>query len=205
MTYHITTSLAVLRLAPNYTLYHSKGQSRFEPSHPSQLCKPTRHPALCAQPINLRTKSHPPIRTNHRPRTPPRILRAKHRHHARNLEIIAKPAPRLLRLPHILLVIDPLPHPHQRRRLNQRLHLPLKLLARSAIHIRRDRPGIDGIDRGAFRQLARPGPRHGLQRRLRAAVDGLPDGAQRRADGRDVDDAAGAVRGQVRHRGLHEQ
>lgn len=119
--------------------------------------------------------------------------------------IIRQPPPILLRILHHALLIHPLPRRLQRRILDPRLQLHLELLTYATIHFRRYGAWVQRIDRGALRQLPAPGPGHGFEGGFGAAVDGLPGEAEAGGDGGDVDDAAGAVVGEVRQSGLHEQ
>ena len=153
----------------------------------------------------LWTEPKPSIRADHAPRAPPAIRRAEHAHDASNLIIIRRPPARPLLIPHKGLIIDPLAHLLQRRTLHERLHLPLKLRRRPAIHVRRHRPRVHCVDGAPLGQLAAPGARHRLERGLGAAVDGLVAEAQGGGHGGEVDDAAGAVGREVGERGLHEQ
>lgn len=93
----------------------------------------------------------------------------------------------------------------QRRRIHVRLVDAPKRGARLRIHVAPRRAGVHRIHRRPLGQLPAPRARHGLDGRLAPRVHRLalvPDG---RADARHVDDAARAVGGQERRRGLREE
>lgn len=151
------------------------------------------------------TKFKPSIRANHTPSTPPPFLGTKHPNHARDFRHIPGSPPRLLCALDIHLVINPLPFPHQRRIQHERLHLRLKRFARALVHVRGHRTGIDGVDGGTLAEFAGPGARHGFDGGFGAAVEGLFHETHAGRHGREVDDSPGAVVGEVRESGLHEQ
>ena len=80
-----------------------------------------------------------------------------------------------------------------------------ELLRVGRVHRPLHRARVDGVDGAVLGQLAAPGARHGLDGGLGAAVDGLAHEASAGRNGRDVDDAAGAVLWQKRLGGLDQQ
>lgn len=80
----------------------------------------------------------------------------------------------------------------------KRLQLLPELLSRGPVHVALDGTGVHSVDRGPLNELSRPCPRHGLQRSLRSAVQGVRLEAHARSNGGDVDDAAREVVWQVR-------
>lgn len=147
----------------------------------------------------------PPISTNNLARTPAGIRRAQHPHDARDLPRVRGPPPVGGGGLDDVVGVDAGPGPHERRVLDPALDGPLELVAVGGVHGALDGAGVDGVDGGALGQLAGPHAGHGLDGGLGPAVDGLPQEAAVGADGGEVDDAAGAVRGQVRRRRLHEE
>ena len=147
--------------------------------------------------MELNTHSKPAIRTNHTPSTPSTILRAKHSNHPRNLIIIPRSPPRILRILHKPLLINPRPRFLQRRTLYERFQMFLKRLARRPIHIRSHRTGVYHINSSAFRELARPCSCHGFQSCFGATVYCLPHETETGGYRGEIHDAAGAVGGEV--------
>lgn len=163
----------------------------------------------------LYTHSHPPIGTHHAPRTPPPILRTQHAHHPSNLPRKSRsPPPHLLLHQPLLLIRQlllyhriPIQHFTQRRGILKPLHLAPEGLPGLEVHVTHNGTRVDSVDGGFIGEFARPGPRHGFEGGLRAAVDALACKSQRGGYAGDVDDAAGAagVCGEVRGHGLGEE
>lgn len=161
---------------------------------------------MIIQSNHLHPHLHPPISTHHTPRRPPPILRTQHPHDTRNLTRKRRPTTphlfpnqRLLlrRQPLLHLPIPFLHHRAQRRRILKTLHLPPEPLARGEVHVPDHRPGVNRVDGGRARELARPRPRHRFQGGLRPAIHRLPREAHRGGHGGDVDDARGALAARV--------
>ena len=89
--------------------------------------------------------------------------------------------------------------------LNERLDKPLKLIRVARVHLRQHRAGIDGVNGTVLRKLPRPRASHSLDGGLGTAVDRLADEPASGANGAQVDDAAAAVRREVRLGGLDEE
>jgi len=89
--------------------------------------------------------------------------------------------------------------------LNEGLDVGSEGFVVAPVHVCRDRAWVDGIDGASLCQLAGPRPCHALEGCLGSTVDGLALESQRRADGREVDDASRAISGQVLYRSLQQQ
>lgn len=148
---------------------------------------------------------HATIGTNDLPCDPSSVLSTQHGHDAGNFLDIGRTTATGLGVLDELVAVDALADLHERRVLDPALDLALELVAVLVVHLAQDGARVDGVDRGPLRELARPRPRHGLERRLGAAVHGLLDEARRRRDGRQVDDAAGSVAREKGLRGLGEE
>ena len=150
-------------------------------------------------------ESEASIRTYDAASTPSAFLGTQHAHHACNLVFVRRPASHLLASREDFLWIDSRPCSHQRRVLGPRFDCSEEGFPSTIKHICRHRARVYRVNGRSLAQLAGPGPRHGVQRCLCSAIDGLALEAARGGHGRDVDDSARAVVGQVRHGSLHEQ
>lgn len=89
--------------------------------------------------------------------------------------------------------------------LNERLDVGSEGFVVAPVHVCRNWAWVDSIDGASLCQLPGPRPRHALEGCLGSTVDRLPLKSQRRADGREVDDASRAISGQVLYRSLQQQ
>lgn len=145
------------------------------------------------------------ISTDNLSRAPRSVRRAQHARYTSYLMYIRRPASARLGLLNHLIRIDAFARAHQRRMLNPTLDASLELFAVGSVHGPLNGTRVNGIHRSAFAQLTGPNTRHSLDGGFGAAVDGLAEEAAVGRDGREVNDPAGAVGGEVWNRSFHEQ
>lgn len=153
----------------------------------------------------LHTKDHAAVGTDDLASDPRTLGTSKHGNDSSNLLSLTSTATRRLSLLDDGRVVDTRTHSHERGVLDEGLDELLELFRVARVHLGADGAGVDGVDGAVLAELASPGFCHGLESRLGTAVDALSDETQAGAHTAEVDDAAGAVVGEVGLSSLDEQ
>lgn len=153
----------------------------------------------------MRTKDHAAVGTDDLAGDPRSLGSGKHGDDSSNLIGLTSTATGNLGLLDDGGVIDTRTHSHEGSVLNEWLDETLELIRVARVHLRADGTRVDGVDGTVLAELTSPGFCHGLESSLGTAIDTLSDETQTGAHTAKVDDAAGAVVGEVRLSSLNEQ
>lgn len=153
----------------------------------------------------MHTKDHTAIGTDDLAGDPRTLGTSKHGNDSSNLLSLTSTATGRLSLLDDGGVIDTRAHSHEGSILDKGLDELLELVRVARVHLGANGAGVDGVDGAVLAELTGPGFCHGLESSLGTAVDALPDETQAGAHAAEVDDAAGAVVGEVGLSSLDEQ